>query len=84
MIGAIILGLIAGFLARALMPGPTPKGFFFTLFLGLAGALLGFFLFTEVLSIGDSDAFDLGGLPGAVIGAMVLLWLGRKLGSSSS
>jgi uncharacterized membrane protein YeaQ/YmgE (transglycosylase-associated protein family) len=82
-IGAILLGLLAGFLARALMPGPTPKGFFFTLILGIAGALLGFFLFTELLGIGDSNTFDLGGLPGAVIGAMILLWLGRKLGSSS-
>ena len=83
MIGAIILGLLAGFLARALMPGPTPKGFFFTLILGIAGAILGWFVFTELLGIGDSDAFDLGGLPGAVIGAMVLLWFGRKLGSSN-
>jgi len=83
MIGAIILGLLAGFLARALMPGPTPKGFFFTLILGIAGAILGWFVFTELLGIGDSDAFDLGGLPGAVIGAMILLWFGRKLGSSN-
>ena len=84
MIGAIILGLLAGFLARALMPGPTPKGFFFTLILGIAGALLGFLFFTELLGIGDSDAFDLGGLPGAVIGAMILLWFGRKLGGSQA
>ena len=75
MIGAIILGLLAGFLARALMPGPTPKGFFFTLILGIAGALLGFLLFTELLSIGDSDAFDLGGLPGAVIGVIIVLFI---------
>jgi uncharacterized membrane protein YeaQ/YmgE (transglycosylase-associated protein family) len=82
MIGAIILGLFAGFLARALMPGPTPKGFLFTLVLGLAGSVMGYLIFTELLGVGDTEAFDLGGLPGAVIGAMILLWFGRKLGGS--
>ncbi|HEX8086165.1 MAG TPA: GlsB/YeaQ/YmgE family stress response membrane protein [Solirubrobacteraceae bacterium] len=77
MIGAIILGIVAGFLARALMPGKDPMGFFATVLLGLAGALVGFFLFTEVLGIGDNEAFDLGGLIGAVIGAMLLLGLYR-------
>ena len=62
MIGAIILGLLAGFIAKALMPGDDPGGFFVTILLGLAGALVGFFLFTELLGIGDSDMFDLGGL----------------------
>ena len=77
MIGAIILGIVAGFLARALMPGRDPMGFFMTVLLGLAGALVGFFLFTELLGIGDNEAFDLGGLIGAVIGAMILLGIDR-------
>ena len=77
MIGALILGLVAGFLARALMPGKDSMGFFATIVLGLAGALVGFFIFTELLNIGDSDMFDLGGLIGAVIGAMLLLGLYR-------
>ena len=47
---------------------------------GIAGAALGFLIFTKGLHIGDNNAFDLGGLPGAVIGAMILLWFGRKLG----
>lgn len=77
MIGAIILGLVAGFIARALMPGRDPMGFFATLLLGLAGAVVGFLLFTELLGIGDNDAFDLGGLIGAIIGSMILLALYR-------
>jgi uncharacterized membrane protein YeaQ/YmgE (transglycosylase-associated protein family) len=79
MIGAIILGLVAGFIAKALMPGDDPGGFFVTILLGLAGALVGFFLFTELLGIGDSDMFDLGGLIGAIIGTMILLGIWRAV-----
>jgi uncharacterized membrane protein YeaQ/YmgE (transglycosylase-associated protein family) len=79
MIGAIILGILAGFLGRALMPGKDNMGFFATLALGLAGSLLGFLIFTELLGIGDNEAFDLGGLVGAVIGVMLLLGVGRAL-----
>jgi uncharacterized membrane protein YeaQ/YmgE (transglycosylase-associated protein family) len=79
MIGAIILGLVAGFIARALMPGRDPMGFLATLLLGLAGALVGFFIFTELLGIGDNEAFDLGGLVGAIIGSMLLLAVYRAV-----
>jgi uncharacterized membrane protein YeaQ/YmgE (transglycosylase-associated protein family) len=83
MIGAIILGIVAGFLGRLLMPGRDPMGFFATVLLGLAGALLGWLLFTKLLGIGDTDVFDLGGLVGAVIGVIILLagyraYLGRR------
>jgi uncharacterized membrane protein YeaQ/YmgE (transglycosylase-associated protein family) len=77
MIGAIILGLLAGYIAKALMPGKDPGGFFVTILLGLAGSLVGFFLFTELLGIGDTEAFDLGGLIGAIIGTMILLGVYR-------
>jgi uncharacterized membrane protein YeaQ/YmgE (transglycosylase-associated protein family) len=79
MIGAIILGLVAGFIAKALMPGDDPGGFFVTILLGLAGALVGFFLFTELLGIGDNEMFDLGGLIGAIIGTMILLAIYRMV-----
>lgn len=78
MIGAIILGILAGYIARAMSPKPKPKGFIATFVLGTVGAFVGFLLFTEVLGIGDSDAFDLGGLPGAIIGAWLVLYLHRK------
>lgn len=87
MIGALILGLVAGFIGKALMPGDDPGGFFATILLGLAGAVVGFFLFTELLGIGDSDMFDLGGLVGAVIGVMLLLglyrWFAGRRGSGA-
>jgi len=77
MIGAIILGIVAGFLGRFLMPGKDPMGFFMTILLGLAGSVVGFLVFTELLNIGDNDVFDLGGLIGAIIGVLILLGLYR-------
>jgi len=79
MIGALILGLVAGFIGKALMPGKDPGGFFVTILLGLAGAAVGFLIFTELLGIGDNQAFDLGGLIGAVIGVMLLLTVYRQV-----
>jgi uncharacterized membrane protein YeaQ/YmgE (transglycosylase-associated protein family) len=79
MLGAIILGLLAGFIAKALMPGRDPGGFFVTMLLGLGGSVLGFLIFTELLGIGDNEIFDLGGLIGAIIGTMILLLIYRKV-----
>jgi uncharacterized membrane protein YeaQ/YmgE (transglycosylase-associated protein family) len=73
-IGALILGLVAGFIGRAILPGRQRMNFVMTIVLGLAGAALGWLLFTKLIGIGDDDAFDLGGLPGAIVGAVVLLW----------
>jgi len=75
MIGALILGLAAGYLGRALMPGRQKMGILMTLVLGVAGSLLGFLIFTELLGIGDTEAFDLGGLIGAIIGVLILLFV---------
>ena len=64
------------------MPGDDPGGFIVTILLGLAGAALGWVIFTLGLGIGDDDMFDLGGLVSAIIGVMILLglyrwWVGR-------
>lgn len=82
MIGALILGLVAGFIGKALMPGDDPGGFFATIVIGIAGAALGWVIFTLGLGIGDDDAFDLGGLVGAIIGVMILLFAYRKFAES--
>ncbi len=74
-IGAVILGLLAGFLGRALLPGRQQMGLVMTIILGLAGSLVGYFIFAELLGIGDDDKFDLGGLVGAIIGTMLLLFI---------
>jgi uncharacterized membrane protein YeaQ/YmgE (transglycosylase-associated protein family) len=81
-VGIILLGLVAGFLARALLPGSQPMGIVLTCVLGIIGAIVGFYLFTELLGIGDSDKFDFGGIIGAVIGSMIVLWVyNRFVGS---
>jgi uncharacterized membrane protein YeaQ/YmgE (transglycosylase-associated protein family) len=79
MIGAIILGIVAGYIGRLLMPGRDAMGFIATVLLGLAGSVVGFLVFTELLNIGDNQMFDLGGLIGAIIGVMVLLALYRAV-----
>ena len=52
-------------------------GFIATVLLGVAGSVVGFLIFTELLGIGDDAMFDLGGLIGAVLGVMILLGLYR-------
>ena len=47
-------------------------GFLATMLLGLAGAVVGFLIFTELLGIGDNAMFDLGGLIGSIIGVLLL------------
>jgi len=78
-IAAIVIGIIAGYLGRLLLPGDDPMGFVGTVAIGILGSLLGFFLFTSVLGIGDNDKFDLGGLIGAVVGTMILLAIYRMV-----
>ena len=88
MIGALILGLLAGAIGRALMPNDVfqtmsgASSWLLSLVLGLAGAFIGYLIFTKLLGIGDDDAFDLGGIVSAIIGVLILLpiagWALRK------
>ncbi len=82
-IGAVILGLLAGYLARALVPGKQEMSFVMTALLGIAGAIAGFYIFEGLFGWGDTDKFDLGGLPGAVIGGMIVLFVYERLQSRS-
>jgi uncharacterized membrane protein YeaQ/YmgE (transglycosylase-associated protein family) len=78
-IGALILGLIAGFIGRALVPNDVfsdlsgPTSWVVSIVLGLVGAFVGYMIFTRGLGIGDNDAFDLGGLLSAIIGVVIVL-----------
>jgi uncharacterized membrane protein YeaQ/YmgE (transglycosylase-associated protein family) len=79
MIGAIILGIVAGFAGRLVMPGRDKMGFIATVLLGLAGAVVGWLVFTDLLGIGDTDVFDLGGLVSAIIGVVIMLGVFRLI-----
>ena len=88
MIGAIILGLVAGAVARMLMPRDVfhrmsgPTSWLVSFVIGLIGAFVGWLLFAKLFGIGDHDIFDLEGIVGAVIGTLIVLpfasWLLRR------
>ncbi|HZX54721.1 MAG TPA: GlsB/YeaQ/YmgE family stress response membrane protein [Ilumatobacteraceae bacterium] len=79
MIGALILGLVAGIIGRALVPNDAfqdmkgPLSWLVSVLLGLVGAFVGYMIFTRGLGIGDDDAFDLGGILSAIIGVVIVL-----------
>jgi uncharacterized membrane protein YeaQ/YmgE (transglycosylase-associated protein family) len=74
----ILFGLIAGAVAKLLMPGRDPGGCIITMLIGIAGALLGGFLGT-LLGFGGIEAFDLRSLLIAVLGSIILLAIFRAL-----
>lgn len=73
-IAMIVLGLIAGALAKLIMPGRDPGGMLLTIVLGIAGSLVGGFVFNAI-GIGEGERWA--GLIGSVIGAVILLALYR-------
>lgn len=77
-IGWIVFGLIAGALARLLMPGRDPMGCFATIALGVAGSFIGGWLASLFFGHGG-DGFQPANLIGSIIGALILLFIFRKV-----
>lgn len=77
----ILLGLVAGALAKFLMPGKDPGGFFVTILIGIVGAILGGFL-GSFIGLGKIESFDLGGIFIATAGAFLLLLIYRLVKKS--
>lgn len=82
-IGWIVFGLIAGFIARALVPGKDDIGLLRTILLGIVGSVVGGFIF-GLLTVG-LRGFQPAGWIGSIIGAVVVLLIynaatGRKRG----
>ncbi|WP_299593958.1 GlsB/YeaQ/YmgE family stress response membrane protein [uncultured Microbulbifer sp.] len=77
----IILGLIAGALAKWIMPGPDPGGWIVTMVIGIVGAFIGGWLGSLVGIGGPVSGFSLGDIVTAVIGAIVLLFIYRMVKS---
>jgi uncharacterized membrane protein YeaQ/YmgE (transglycosylase-associated protein family) len=79
-IAFLILGLLAGIIAKALMPGPDPGGLIITLIIGCVGALLGGFLGGAITGNNPIDEFwDLSTWVAAIIGSIILLVLYRAI-----
>jgi uncharacterized membrane protein YeaQ/YmgE (transglycosylase-associated protein family) len=79
-IGWILLGLIAGAIAKAILPGDDPGGFIVTTIIGIAGALLGGFLAAAIFGAHPLDEFfDLSTWLTAIVGAIILLLIYRLL-----
>lgn len=76
----IVLGLVAGAIARWITPGKGPTGILITTVIGIVGACLGGFIGT-VLGLGSVDGFDLRSLFLAVVGAATFLLGYRALSS---
>ncbi len=74
----LVLGLIVGAVAKAIMPGNDPGGIVVTSLIGIAGAFVGGFIATQ-LGIGTFTGFNLGSMAIAVMGSLVLLFAYRKL-----
>lgn len=69
----IIFGLIAGALAKFIMPGNDPGGFIITILIGIAGALLGGFIGSSLLGV-DVTGFNISSFLVAIGGALLLLF----------
>jgi uncharacterized membrane protein YeaQ/YmgE (transglycosylase-associated protein family) len=69
----IVFGLIAGIVAKLIMPGKDPGGFFITVLIGIAGAFVGGII-GSLIGFGDISGFDLRSMGLAVLGAVVLLF----------
>ena len=78
----IVLGLIAGALAKFLMPGRDPGGIFVTIIIGIVGAVIGGFIATS-LGYGDVSGVNLPSILIAVLGSVVLLIVYRMVRRSA-
>ncbi|CAN5210134.1 GlsB/YeaQ/YmgE family stress response membrane protein [soil metagenome] len=75
----VVFGLVAGVIAKLLMPGRDPGGCIITILLGIAGAFVGGFVFEQLTGRPDVIRFDFGSLVVAVIGAIIVLLIYRLI-----
>ena len=75
----LIVGLIAGALARLILPGKDPMGLLMTALLGIAGSFLGGFISRLIWRPEGDAAFHPAGLILSVVGAILLLWIWRMI-----
>ena len=74
----VVVGLIAGFLAKWIMPGKDPGGFFVTILIGIVGGLLGGYI-GSLIGWGGMSGIDVKSILLATGGSLILLFAYRKL-----
>ncbi len=74
----VVLGLIAGAIAKFLMPGRDPGGIFITIIIGIVGAVIGGFIGNS-LGVGDVSGVNLWSIVLAVAGSVILLIIYRMI-----
>ncbi|MEU5693314.1 GlsB/YeaQ/YmgE family stress response membrane protein [Actinosynnema sp. NPDC020468] len=72
-LGWIVLGLIAGAIAKAIMPGRDPGGILITMVLGIVGAVIGGFIGSALFGTGVEGFFDLSTWLLAILGSLIVL-----------
>jgi uncharacterized membrane protein YeaQ/YmgE (transglycosylase-associated protein family) len=78
-LGWIVLGLIAGAIAKLIMPGDDPGGIIVTMLIGIVGAVLGGFLGSAIFGTGLQNFWSLQTWIVAIIGALILLVIYRLI-----
>ena len=81
-IGWIIIGLIAGAIARWIMPGPDPMGWLGTIVLGIVGSLVGGTLLNVLF--GGGLELSAAGILGSILGALIVLFVWRRMRPAAS
>lgn len=80
-----IFGIIAGALAKWIMPGSDPGGFFVTMLIGIAGAILGGWVSSLIFHYNPSaDNWSIEGFISAIVGALVILFIWKKIAGNSA
>lgn len=74
----LILGAIAGSIANAMDSRPSKGGIIGSIILGIIGAVVGGFLSSVLLGI-DVSGFNITSLIIAVVGSLIMLWIGRQM-----
>lgn len=76
----ILLGLVAGVIAKFIHPGPDPGGWIVTILIGIVGAFVGGLVF-NLFGASSVTGFNIWSIIVATVGAVICLWLYRKFGT---
>jgi uncharacterized membrane protein YeaQ/YmgE (transglycosylase-associated protein family) len=80
----LIIGLIAGALARLLMPGRDPMGIIATILLGIVGSIIGGLVSVAIWGSDNRNGFHPAGLLLSILGAIIVLWIWRMVKSRNT